>query len=447
MKEKVIICLVFGIGLFSQNMSAQTGLGNLINYALDHSREIKKSELQIQEANYMRKEAIGYGLPQVEGSASYSKMMIDKIEIPASAYASVPAEYAPLLDKLGNIDKLFTASAGVQVTQLIYSQSYWIGLQTSKKAQELYSILKNKTEEEVIAEVANGYYQAGALMLELQTVEKIVQNLNEIFRIAQLNYKNDLIKETDVNRLKVTITNLEVTAQTLQNIIDTQLNYLKALSGMPNDSSITIDLASFTLNSENNQMTNDFQIGNISSYQALMIQADIYEQQTRLSKAKFYPTLAAFGNLNFSSYNTSSKIDKMSPMTTIGMSLTVPIFTSGVTHAKVNQSILKQKQLNEDISQTRDFLKVDYQNAVSEYQTARNLLVVQRNNRELAQKVYGQTLSQYQEGMASLTDLLNVNSDFLQADNSYNQQILKCKTSEIKLLKSSGNLKHLVNTK
>ena len=116
-------------------------------------------------------------------------------------------------------------------------------------------------------------------------------------------------------------------------------------------------------------------------------------------------------------------------------------------HAKVKQSLLKQKQLDEDISQTKDLLKVDYQNSLSEYQTAQNLLVVQKDNRELAQKVYRQTMLQYQEGMASLADLLNVNSDFLQADNSYNQQVIKCKTSEIKMLKATGNLKNIVNIK
>ena len=61
--------------------------------------------------------------------------------------------------------------------------------------------------------------------------------------------------------------------------------------------------------------------------------------------------------------------------------------------------------------------------------------------------LYFQIMLQYQEGMASLADLLNVNSDFLQADNSYNQQVIKCKTSEIKMLKATGNLKNIVNIK
>ncbi len=447
MKGKILILFMLSFGLFMQNVNGQTELNNLISYALKHSHEIQKADFQVQEANYMHKEALGKGLPQIEGSTSYSKMMFNKIDIPASVCDMVPAEYAPMLDQLSNIDKLYSASANLQVTQLIYNQSYWLGLQTTKKTQELYSILKNKNEEEIIAEVANGYYQTGSLMLQLNTIEKSVKNLEGIYKIAELSYQNDLIKETDVNRLKVTITNLEVTKQTIQNGINIQLNYLKALAGMPGDSTITIDTASFINASENKPVKSEFQIGNVPSYQALMKQSEIYNQQTKLSKAQYYPTLAAFGKLGYSSYNTSSDIDKWNKMTTIGLSMSIPIYNSGVTHAKVKQSLLKQSQLNEDILQTKDFLKVDYQNAFSEYQTARNLLVVQKDNRELAQKVYRQTMLQYQEGMASLADLLNVNSDFLQADNSYNQQVIKCKTSEIKILKATGNLKNIVNIK
>jgi len=130
-------------------------------------------------------------------------------------------------------------------------------------------------------------------------------------------------------------------------------------------------------------------------------------------------------------------------MNTIGLSLSVPIFSSGIDYAKVKQAEFKQKQLNEDISQTKDMLAIQYNNAMLEYQTAHNLLFVQKENRELAEKVYKQTHLQYVEGLASMADLLNVNSDFLQADNSYDQQALKCKTAEVKMLQASGNLKQL----
>lgn len=437
----------FCSGLAIQQASGQTELSKLVNYTLKHSHEIQKSELQTQEANYMRKEAKGQGLPQIEGSASYSKMMFDKINIPASIYTMVPAEYAPIIDQLGNLNKIFMASAGVQVTQLIYSQSYYVGLKTVMKTQELYNLLKKQSEEEVIAEVATSYYQTGSLMFQLQTIEKSIGNLNGLYKIAELNYKNDLLKETELNRLKVSITNLDVTRQSLKNGVNIQLNYLKALAGMPADSLLAIDTSSFVNNYRDNKLNIAFQVENVPAFKVLLKQDEVYAQQVKLSKSKYYPTLAAYGKFNFSSYGITSSIKKMTNMNTIGLNLSVPIFTSGVTEAKIKQSMLKQAQLNEDIARSKDLMTIDYKNSLAEYQTASELLKVQQENRELAQKVYKQTLLQYQEGMASLADLLNVNADFLQADNSFNQQILKCKTSEVKILKSSGNLNQLTESK
>jgi outer membrane protein len=205
-----------------------------------------------------------------------------------------------------------------------------------------------------------------------------------------------------------------------------------------------VDTASIANDFISNLMSKSFNVDNVPSYQALLKQEEVYGQQAKLSQAVYYPTVAAFGKLNYSSYSTSSDINKLTNMNTIGLSLSIPIFTSGVNSAKIKQAQLKQAQLKEDIMKTNDLLSVSYNNALLEYQTARESLEVQKENRELALKVYNQTSMQYQEGMASMADLLNVNSDFLQADNSYNQQILKCKTSEIKMLKASGNLKSLI---
>ncbi len=284
-------------------------------------------------------------------------------------------------------------------------------------------------------------------MLQVQTINKSIKNLKEIFRIADLNYKNDFIKESDVNRLKVTITNLETTQKTLQNGIYIQMNYLKALAGIPSDSTISIDAESLVNNFDIRTSKANFKIEDVPSYQALTKQAEVYEQQTKLSKAEYYPTLAAFGKYSFTSGGTSFNLDSWNKMSTIGLNLSIPIFKSGVTRSKVRRSQLQHFQLNEDIAKSKELLKIAFDNAQSAYQTAQEQLIVQKDNRELAQKVYQQTLLQYQEGMASMADLLNVNSDFLQADNSYNQQVLKCKTSEIQMLKASGNLKSLVSQK
>ena len=449
MKRRVLaITLILNAGMMGSNICAQSDMKEIINYSLKHSRDIKKSELQYTEAEYLRRETIANGLPQISATGTYSNMMFEKIEIPESLTSMIPPEYqdmvTPILDQINGLDRLYSVSAGATVTQLIYSQAYIEGLKATKKTMELYSLLKTKSEEDVIAEVATSYYQTGSMMLQLETLDKSIKNLREVYRIAELTYKNDLLKESNVNRLKVTITNLEVTRKTLQDGIAIQMNYIKALAGMPADTTITIDVTPMVNNDMALKRPSDFSINNVPSYQALLKQDELYGQQVKLARAKYFPTLAAFDKLSYSSYSLENDFDRFNHVNTLGLSLSVPIFTSGANHYKVKQNILKQAQLREDINKTKDLLTVGYNNASLEYQSACDLLVVQKENRELAQKVYDQTALQYNEGMASMADLLNVNSDFLQADNSYNQQVLKCKTAEIKMLKASGNMKSIL---
>ena len=438
----ISFCLFFVCGISS---NAQQDLKKLINYALEHSHDIKKAGLKQDEALYKYRETLGQGLPQIEGSGSYSKMKLGDLASSLEGLSGLVSEEqaAGIGQMLGGMDNLYMASVGAQITQLIYSQSYWVGLKITRKTRELYDIMKEQSDEDVISEVSNNYFQAGSLMMQLQSLVKSKENLEELYRVVQLSYENDMVVETEMNRVKVSLVNLETSIQSVNNAIGIQKDYIKALAGMPSDSTITIDTA-YIANSIKIRPELGFDIGNVTAYKALLKQDEVYAGQVKSAQAEYYPTLAAFTQLDYSYYGSESKPDDFNNMSTIGLNLSIPIFTSGSNHYKVKQYKVQRAQLLEDIEKNKRLLTIDYTSAVSDYQTASELLNVQKENRDLAQRVYDQTLMQYKEGMASLADLLNVNNDFLQADNSYNQQIIKCKTAEVKMLKASGNIKQLL---
>jgi len=58
--------------------------------------------------------------------------------------------------------------------------------------------------------------------------------------------------------------------------------------------------------------------------------------------------------------------------------------------------------------------------------------------------VFNSTRNNYQNGLASLTDLLTAETDLVTAQNSYNQALLNYKVAEIELIKSNGNIRSLV---
>lgn len=440
--------LVFMFIISHQAINAQkkTGLNELAAYALKNSHDIRKAEMQVEEAKYMRKEVLGKGLPQAEFTGTYSRMNLPSISLSPEIISALPEEIVPLLSQLGNISALYTASAGVQVTQLIYSQSYLDGLKSARKAGELYSFLKDKTGDDVIEELANTYYQTLSLMFQKNTVEKSLLNLNELYRIVNLSYKSDMTTETSVNRLRVTITNLEAGRANISNIIDNLQNYIKALAGMPADSVIVPDSSSYG-NLSSVDLKKPFTAEELPSYLAMHKQYEISGLQVKTEKDKYLPVVAAYGQFNLSSYSSEASLKALHNMNTIGLRMSLPILSSGSTRARITQARLRMDQLNENMIKTKDLLAVNYNNALSDYQSALKLLEVQTENRKLALDVYRKTLSLYKEGMASMTEVLNVNSDFLQAENSFNQQALKCRLAEIKILKSTGSLSSIANNR
>jgi outer membrane efflux protein len=81
-----------------------------------------------------------------------------------------------------------------------------------------------------------------------------------------------------------------------------------------------------------------------------------------------------------------------------------------------------------------------YENAHS--RLTNNLLTIdsQKENVKLAEEVLLNTQNNYQQGLASLTDLLEAERSLSDAKNNYTNALLDYKLAEIQLLKSQGKL-------
>ena len=250
--------------------------------------------------------------------------------------------------------------------------------------------------------------------------------------------------QTDVNRLKITVTNLKTQRETLQNGILIQERMLKILAGISSETVMRLDTAGMGKMSYAQPVASVYVPELLPDYQALVKQNELAMLQVRSNKAAFYPNLAAYGQFNYSSYATKFGFDNRSGMNTIGFKATIPIFSSGMRKNQVMQSQLKLKQTQEDFELAGKQLETGYQNAVNTLHSAWAGLQDQRENKALANEVYGQVKLQFDEGMASLTDLLNVESSLLEAENLFNEQLLKYKLAGIDLLKSTGKLRTLI---
>lgn len=446
MKQLATLLLVVLLTFPEQGRSQeQYSLNDLLKQAVENSHEMKKAALQRIESASKTKEVIANGLPQIDGSLDYSRMGIPKISISQEMLDMLPEEIAPMVSGLADIKALHTTSAGVTVSQLLFSQSYLTGVKQVKKAEDLYNSMLQKTEEDVIHDVSASYYQILMNYSNLKILNENIQNLEKLYNILKLQYENDFVKQTDVSRLKVTLTNLKTQRETLRNGIDVQQRILKIISGVPVEKEITLDTAIVGKIEYQQPVMSEFVLEVLPEYQLLKKQNELAGLQIESDKAAFYPNLAAFGQFTYSSYATELKFNDFSNTNTVGLKATIPIFSSGMRKNKVKQSQLKFQQNQEDFDLNRKYLETGYQNSVNSLLSSWSNLQDQQENKALANQVYSQVKLQFDEGMASLTDLLNVETSLLEAESLFNQQLLKYKLAEIELLKATGKLKTLIN--
>jgi len=438
--------MLFMLFLLPQSGKSQRQyhLNDLLKHAIEHSHEIKKATLQQEESGSKTKEIIAGGLPQIEGTLDYSRMGLPDISISEEVLDAMPEEIAPLLSGLSDIDAIHTASAGVTVSQLLFSKPYLTGVKQARKTEEMYNTLLQKTEEDVIYTVASNYYQVLMNYSNLNILNKNIENLEQLYAILKLQYENDFVKQTDVSRLKVTVTNLKTQRETLTNGIQIQERILKIISGIPVETDMVLDTAIIRTMDYQQPVVTAYVSEILPDYQVLQKQTELAGLQVESDKAAFYPNLAAFGQFTYSSYDTEFSLNDFSNMNTVGLTATIPIFSSGMKRQRVFQSQLKLRQNQEDFELTKKYLETDYQNAVNSLWSAWSNLQDQQENKALANEVYGQVKLQFDEGMASLTDLLNVEASLLEAENLFNQQLLAYKLAEVELLKATGKLNTLV---
>ena len=139
------------------------------------------------------------------------------------------------------------------------------------------------------------------------------------------------------------------------------------------------------------------------------------------------------------------KKDKVywSDYSAISVGLNVPIFSGFGTRAKIRQAQIESEALEATLKDTRLAMDFAAKNAQSEL--TNNLLTIdsQKENVKLAEEVLLNTQNNYQQGLASLTDLLDAERSLSDAKNNYTSALLNYKLAEIALLKAQGKLNSL----
>lgn len=419
-------------------------LQEALNYAASHNISISKSQLDEQGAEYKIKETKGSGFPQLSATGQFS------------VFPSIPTQLLPgeIINQPGTLIPVkfgskYSANGGLELTQLIFSKSYFVGLEAAATTRDLYRLRTQMSKEDVLYNVSSAYLQALQTKEQFNTIEANFNRLVQLEKILTLQYDNDFAKKVDVNRITVNRTNLENQRQTLAAAYEQQKNALKFFMGMPMEQDFEIaDETTLSPTALSLSVNTEEILAQRSDYQSLLTQRKLYGLNVENIKGGAYPSLAGFGQYSYNAqrkeFNFFDTGETWFNTFVLGLKLNIPIFDGFQRKNQIRQAQLEVQKTELDMQNLSLSTQMSLDNALMQMSTSQLAIQNQERNVQLALEVYNTTNSLYKEGLAPLTDLLDAEVAQREAQTNLNNERLKYKIAQLDYLRARGEIKNLI---
>ena len=446
----LLVAALIGFIATQAQQPVTLNLKDALTYALQANQNARKARLDVENSQYKIDEVRAQTLPQVNGNVALThNPLLQKSALP-NIFGPNPNPDETILVAFG---QKWNSNAGVSLSQNLFNKSVFTGLSAAKATNEFYRLNANLTEEQVIEQVATNYYQVLVQRQQLGVLDSMLKNTRKVQQVLKGQFDNGLAKKIDLDRVAVNISNLNSQRQQLLNGVSLLENQLKFYMGMPIQTPIVIPDADIkSIQPQAVPLTDTVPVEGRTEYRLLKSQEDLLRYQKEAYKAEYYPSLSLSSNYSYQGTGNSMPLFKGQSKgvnwfdaASVSVNLRIPIFNGGATKARVKQADISIKKLNEDIENTTLALNLAHENARTQINNSVITLNAQKENVQLAQEVYFNTQNNYNNGLASLTDLLAAENSLTEAQNNYSSALLNYRVAEIQLIKSQGHLKSLVN--
>lgn len=414
-----MLALSLSFHAFSQERIAFS-LDEAKQYAIEHNRTLANASIDIQKAQATRWQAIAGMLPQVTASASYSNMMGYKMDLGAMKISMPP--YVTFNVQTG---------IGLNGAQIV-------SLQIADISRKMADITLHKTEQDISSQVETLYFSALVTEETLKLLEKNLESMRKLHDITQNSVDVGVAEQTDADQLQVQVATMENTISTTRRSLEMVYNSIRIQLCLDDDVEVVLTdgLDSLVdLGSANDLLSSQFDINDNYDYKLLKENTELTRKQIALKGWTAGPTLSVYhqfnGRHNFSNEPTMN----MTPPNMLGAQLNIPIFTFGKTYAAVKDARLAYKKQLNTLEDTELALNVQYHQLLYNLRTAIEKYGIQKQNVEVAGRVFDNVALKFQHGIASSLDVTNSGTNLITAQSNYVQSLLEIVNARISLEK------------
>jgi outer membrane protein TolC len=411
-----------------------------------------KNHLSVQNAmidNQIAKARVGQvrsiGLPQVKASLN----VIDNFKIPVNFLPAQflnpnaePNTFVPV-----TFQPQYIGQAKVELQQLIFSGSYFLGLKAASTYTQLTEKSITQSQIQVAENVSKAFYSVLINEQRYTLLEENLRSLDSLYAQTQALYQNGFVEKIDVDRIRVSVNNLKMEKENFRRLIDLSKELLKFQMGLRPEDVLTIQGKIEDVQLQNVDLETAVDPTKRIEYSLLQTQLALNDLQIREYKVRYLPTLAFFANYG-SNMGSPNVKDALLPLFTdrwigngaFGLSLNIPIFDGLEKMYLIQQGKLERKKTLNQMSEFERATLLQANQAKLNLKNSLDKLAFQRENMELAKEIFRVTKVKYQEGVGSNLEVINAETAYKEAETNYYAALYDAIIAKIDLEKAKGTL-------
>lgn len=362
------VCAMTAIGMATtaqEKFSAQVTLDDCLSIALSESPTVRIADMELSRVDYSKRETLGQLLPSISFNGTYSRTLAKQVmymnmdsfgSLGGGSTEEGEGEETTTRAAIGGgnrsgikvgLDNSY--STGFSASMPLIAPQLWQALKLSDQ-QILRSVeLARSSRLELVNQVKSAYYS----LLLAEDSRKVI---GESYEMAKLNHEIYTKKheagaasEFDVLRTSVAMKNIE--PELMQSEISIKRARLQLLILMGLDAGVELKVAEGLSGYETTMYETVLNTGSDYSLNPTLalneIDSRIAARNVALQQAAWYPTLAVSANYNWTSMSngTPFKNFRWTPYSSIGLSLSFPLFEGGQRYSRVKQAKIQAAEL------------------------------------------------------------------------------------------------------
>ena len=413
----------------TNNLNSNATLDELIQYALENKIEIKQAKIDQEIGEREIASALSGWFPQINANGSLTHFL----QLPT---ANINGQNIAM-------GQSNTSALTFQADQAIINPGLFQANRAAKYIRQQNNLSVEDTKINTVVDVSKAYYDILTSEEQINIIQENIARLNRQYTEANARYETGLVDKTDYKRAQISLNNAKAELKTALEFRKYKYDFLKTLLGMNPNNGLTLSFEN--QNMESNVLMDTTEVLNFNNrveLRQLQTIKDIQKLNTQYQKWQFLPKLGAFANygLNYRNNTFSDLYSDNFPQSSIGLSLTFPIFQGGKRIQEIRKSELRESRIDMDIENLENQIGAQYSAAMAAYRANMNEWRNAKENVELSEEVYNTIKLQYDAGVKTYLELMTAETDLKTSQLNYLNSLYAVLSSKLDIQQALGTV-------